>query len=142
MEVALWHKFTQHGNLKKLLLETGERSITFVSPPPCILFLPLCSIDGVSVIQQRSHLPTRTGALEGMAKARTTSARHWRKPAGGSELAPHLSGSSVLVRLPPARTGRLHALVRFCASNAPRVLMRHSRYHGTSPRPTDSTTRT
>ncbi|KAF9790462.1 hypothetical protein BJ322DRAFT_1017173 [Thelephora terrestris] len=32
MEVVLWYKFTQHKSLKKLLLDTGERPITFVSP--------------------------------------------------------------------------------------------------------------
>jgi predicted NAD-dependent protein-ADP-ribosyltransferase YbiA (DUF1768 family) len=34
MEVTLWHKFTQHKSLKKMILETGERPITFVSTPP------------------------------------------------------------------------------------------------------------
>ncbi|KAF9790469.1 hypothetical protein BJ322DRAFT_986132, partial [Thelephora terrestris] len=31
MELTLWYKFTQHKSLKKMLLGTGERSITFVS---------------------------------------------------------------------------------------------------------------
>lgn len=31
MEIVLWHKFTQHKGLKKMILETGERPITFVS---------------------------------------------------------------------------------------------------------------
>jgi len=31
MEVVLWHKFTQHKSLKKMLLDTGDRHITFVS---------------------------------------------------------------------------------------------------------------
>ncbi|KAF9648838.1 DUF1768-domain-containing protein [Thelephora ganbajun] len=31
MEVTLWHKFTQHKSLKKMILDTGERSITFIS---------------------------------------------------------------------------------------------------------------
>jgi len=31
MELALWHKFTQHKSLKKLILDTEDRSITFVS---------------------------------------------------------------------------------------------------------------
>ena len=37
MDVVLWYKFTQHKSLKKLLLDTGERSITFVSSQPSAL---------------------------------------------------------------------------------------------------------
>jgi len=34
MEVVLWHKFTQHKSLKKMMLDTGDRHITFVSQQP------------------------------------------------------------------------------------------------------------
>lgn len=104
MEIALWHKFTQHKGLKKLILETGERPITYVSWHSGVQFFVYrrsLSIDVFFFDRSvcRCRLLTRSGALDGMEMARTSWGGLWRRPGGGLRRAPRLccDGSNLSV---------------------------------------------
>lgn len=75
MDIALWHKFTQHSDLKQELLGTGDAELIEVSyyrllelTPSFVIGLLLCRI----------LIRTRSGASEWTVEGVTSSAKLWR----------------------------------------------------------------